>query len=172
MVMLSTLDGKITKGNDPDIYKWTSKEDQDYFFSLIKKNNLMVFGSKTYEAVKNRIKLSEDTLRVILTRNPEKYKDDVVAGKLEFSKESPRQLVERLQKMGYKTLLLLGGGIINSLFLKARLVNELYLTLEPKIFGEGKLLVDKVDLNTSLKLTSSKKLNPEGTLLLKYKVLT
>jgi len=41
MIMVATLNGKITKGNDPDIYKWTSKEDKKYFSSLLKKNNLM-----------------------------------------------------------------------------------------------------------------------------------
>jgi dihydrofolate reductase len=170
MVMVTTLDGKITKGDDPHIHQWTSKEDQEYFSSLIKSNNLLVFGSQTYEAAKNRMHLSQGKLRVVLTRNPEKYKRDSVPGQLEFSNESPRQLVARLRKKGYKTLLLLGGGVVNALFLRAGLVDELHLTLEPKIFGRGKALVNE-EVNVSLKLTSVKKLNSQGTLLLKYRVL-
>ncbi|MFA6081552.1 MAG: hypothetical protein WC741_04055 [Patescibacteria group bacterium] len=42
--MLSSADGKTTKGNNDNIYTWTSVEDQRYFLSLIKKNNLIIMG--------------------------------------------------------------------------------------------------------------------------------
>ena len=56
MVAVSSINGKITKGKDPNIYSWTSKEDSNFFFSLIKKHNLIVMGSKTYEAARRIIK--------------------------------------------------------------------------------------------------------------------
>ena len=48
MVAVVSANGKLTRGNDPDIYKWTSKEDQNFFFSLISKSKLIVMGSGTY----------------------------------------------------------------------------------------------------------------------------
>lgn len=192
MIMVTTLNGKITKGNNPDIYKprisprlerglvarrspafkWTSREDQKYFSSLLKKNNLMVMGSETYEAARKNIKLDSNQLRIILTRDPGRYKANAVPGKLEFSNESPQQLVKRLENKGFKQMLLLGGGTINTLFLKESLVDELYLTLEPKIFGKGKTLVREGKFEILLELIKIKRLNQSGTLLLKYKILS
>lgn len=170
MAMLASVDGKTTKGNDPNIYTWTSKEDQKYFFSLIKKSNLIVMGRTTYEAVRSRIKLERNKLRIILTRQPKKYLTQSVPDKLEFSAESPIQLTKRLTKLGYKKMLLVGGSVINGLFLKQNLVDEFYLTIEPKIFGKGKNIVAGELFNRALKLVSVKKMNKTGTLLLKYKI--
>ena len=117
------------------------------------------------------IKLEEKKLRIILTRRPEKYNSQTVEGQLEFSGETPRQLVKRLTSIGYKEILLVGGSIINGLFLKQNLVDELYLTIEPKLFGSGKNIIEGQLLNKSLRLISVKKLNKVGTLLLKYKII-
>lgn len=170
MVMLSSVDGKITKGKDPNIYTWTSSEDQKYFFSLIKKHNLIVMGRETYETSRPVIKLEKGKLRIVLTRSPEKYSIQTIKGQLEFTDESPEKLLKRLSTLGYKKMLLVGGGIINGLFLKLNLVNELFLTIESRIFGSGKNIVEGQLLNTKLQLISIKKLNKTGTLLLKYKV--
>lgn len=170
MVMLASVDGKITKGSDTNIYTWTSFEDQKYFFSLIKKHNIIIMGRSTYEASKQVIKLEKNKLRIILTRSPKKHLEQMVKGQLEFSDETPEKLIKRLSTQGYKEALLVGGGIINGLFLKHNLVDELYLTIEPRIFGSGKNIVDGQLLNTKLNLISIKKINERGTLLLKYKI--
>jgi len=171
MVMVSSVNGKITRGEDPDIYSWTSKEDADFFFSLLNQHNLIVMGSITYEAARNKIKPDKERLRVILTRTPEKYAKDAIRGKLEFTSESPKKLVKRFEKGGYNTMLLVGGGKTNALFLEASLVNEIYLTVEPKLFGMGKSLIAEGNFTKNLKLQSVKKLNEQGTLLLKYNIV-
>ncbi len=168
MVMISSVDGKTTRGNNPNVYLWSSPEDQRFFFSLIKKNNLIVMGRETYEASKKVIRLEEKKLRIVLTRNQKKYLKESIDGQLEFSNESPKNLIKRMSGSGYKKMLLVGGGTINGLFLKQNLVDELYLTVEPKIFGTGKDIVAGQLLNMKLKLISIKKLNKTGTILLKY----
>lgn len=170
MVGVSSLNGKLTRGDDPNIYTWTSKEDSEIFFSFIKKHNLIVMGSKTYEAARNIIKLKKDKLRIVLTRNPGKYKGDIAKGMLEFSSESPKKLIKRLEKRGYKEMLLIGGTEINTIFLKNSFVDELHLTIEPLIFGRGKNLVLEEELDLSLTLLGVKKLNRQGTLHIVYKV--
>lgn len=170
MVMLASADGRTTRGNDPNIYTWSSPEDKKYFFSLIKKSRLIVMGSLTFEAVRSIIKIEQNKLRIILTRQPKKYSAQVIKGKLEFSNETPAKIVRRLSRVGYKKMLVVGGSIINGLFLKENLVDEFYLTIEPKIFGSGKNIVNGQLLNLSLKLMSVKKMNKNGTLLLKYKI--
>ncbi|MDP2586638.1 MAG: dihydrofolate reductase family protein [Candidatus Komeilibacteria bacterium] len=169
MVMVCSVNGRITKGNNPDVYLWSSKEDKDFFLPLVKKSKLIVMGSKTYEAVRKNLDLSQNKLRIVLTKNPKKYSVQAIPGKLEFTNQTPASLVNRLRKLGHKSILLLGGGVINALFLKAKLVDELQLVVEPLIFGQGQLLVAEANFNTSLMLISHKVLNRQGTLLLKYK---
>lgn len=171
MVMLATADGRTTKGEENNIYTWTSPEDQKYFFGLIKKSNLIVMGRSTYEAVSSTIKLEAKKLRIVLTHNPEKYRSKTVAGQLEFSNETPSYLVKRLSGLGYKKILLVGGGTINGLFLKHDLVDEFYLTIEPRIFGSGKNIAEQSPLETKLRLISIRKINKTGTIILKYKII-
>ncbi len=174
LVMVTTVNGKITHGSDPHVSSWTSPEDQAYFAQLKRSHQLLVYGSATYEAAKGMIDLTQDNLRVVLTRDPTKYKKEEVPGKLEFSSESPRQLVERLSSQGFDQMLLLGGGVINHLFFQEKLIDELHLTLEPRIFATGKTLVEPTGLkglDVSLRLISLKQLNKSGTLFLKYEVV-
>lgn len=168
MVMLMSVDGKTTQGTDKNIYLWSSFEDQKHFFSLIKKHNLIVMGRETYQASKPVIKLEKEKLRIVMTRTPKKYFKYLTKGQLEFTDETPKELVLRLTNLGYENLLLVGGSMINGLFLKENLVDELFLTIEPRIFGRGKNISEGQLLNTKLRLVSIKKLNKTGTLLLRY----
>ncbi|OGH18598.1 MAG: hypothetical protein A2868_02435 [Candidatus Levybacteria bacterium RIFCSPHIGHO2_01_FULL_40_15b] len=169
MVAVVSANGKLTRGNDPDIYKWTSKEDQNFFFSLISKSKLIVMGSGTYEAVRKQLKTQNKKLRIVLTSSPEKYKNEQIKGQLEFTSETPRQLYDRM--IDHSKMLLVGGSKIYSSFMKEGLVDELYLTIEPVVFGNGKNLFSDESFETKLELVSSKKLNKKGTILLKYRVL-
>lgn len=168
--MVVSLDGKSTKGKLKN-QQWASKEDQNHFQSLIASSNLIVMGRKTHEAAKPIIRLQKEKLRIVLTQDPERFKTSTVTGQLEFSSESPALLLKRVEKAGYKKLLLVGGSNINTLFFKAKLVDEIWLTVEPKIFGLGNGMVDNIKIDVRLQLESIEKLNKNGTLLLKYKVV-
>lgn len=170
MVIVSSLDGRLTRGEETDFYKWASAEDQQFFKKLVASHNLIVMGGKTYQAAKDRIKLQASKLRLILTRSPKKYSGEQVTGQLEFTAQAPSALVKQLEKRGYKTMLLVGGQI-NTLFLKAGLVDNIYWTLEPLILGAGRTLVPDQILGTKLQLKETRQLNSQGTLLLKYKVV-
>lgn len=169
MAMVSSLNGKITNGLDPDIYKWTSSEDSQMFFNLVKKSDAIIMGSKTYESNKSKIKLSPKHPRFVLTKTPDKYFSESVKSQLSFINQSPTEIINSL-KDNCRTILIVGGGEINSLFLKSKLVNELYLTIEPLIFGDGNNLIAKSYLNINCNLLKIKKLNKKGTLLLIYKL--
>lgn len=169
--MVATINGKTTKGSTQGTASWASPEDQDYFFKTLQDNNLLIMGSKTYEVARPEMKLSPDRLRVVLTKRPQDYQHEASSGQLEFSSDRPRELLQKLEEKGYSQAILLGGARTNTDFLKEKLVDEIWLTLEPKIFGEGNDLLSSIDLDLDLKLLESEKLNDNGTLLLKYKVL-
>src|SRR3989344_2196841 len=156
-LIVQSINGRITKGSDEKVYQWTSGEDKEHLKKM------------TYKAFKKYIQLSPNTLRMVMTSQPEKYKDDIVIGQLEFVNKSPKELVEKYEKKGYKELLLLGGSKIYSSFLEAGLLNELLITIEPVLFGTGTPFIES-HKHVSLKLVSIEKLNDKGTLLLKYSV--
>jgi dihydrofolate reductase len=176
LIDVSTLDGKLTKWNSNTNYEWSSPEDFAHFQKVKSQNNLLVMGSGTFNAVRNDktagLKPETERLRVILTSKPENYRKFAVPGQMEFSNETPGQLVHRLEKLGYKQMLLVAGSKVATSFFKERLIDELWLTVEPKIFGTGEPLVQEEMLYISLKLRTIKKLNPQGTLLLKYTIIT
>jgi len=143
-------------------------EDVKHFSNLVASYNAVVMGRKTYKAM--HIRIEPGKLCVVLTRTPEDFSKEEVGGRLEFTKETPVELIARLKKKGYTKLLLIGGGYTNAAFLEAGLVNELYLTIEPFIFGVGAELVSGPALDTTLNLMDFRKLNSRGTLLLRYRV--
>lgn len=167
LIAVESLDGKITRWDDvQDVSSWASSEDQDFFMQEIQKHKVLVMGSGSYEAVKDRLNLHEPRLRIVLTKNLEKYTKDRISGKLEFSSETPIELVDRLKKEGHERVLLLGGSALYTSFLKAKLVTDIYLTVEPRLFGKGKMLIADTPVDINLKLEQIKRLNDRGTLLL------
>jgi dihydrofolate reductase len=166
--MVSSINGSITEGENPDIYSWTSEEDQLHFFSLLEEHSLIVMGARTYQHAKPVMKLKEGKLRLVLTRNPEQYRQEAVPGQLEFISLSPSELIQTYQKKGYNKLLLVGGSSINTLFFKAGCVDELQLTVEPVLVGSSTQIVDANLPLQKMKLHQVTQLNQEGTLLLSY----
>ncbi len=166
----SSIDGKLARGDDPDVRTWTSAEDAAHFAQLKGKHNLLVMGRGTYEAMRPKLKLSPATRRVVLTHRPEVFAAEAVDGQLEFSNESVAKLVQRLENQGYSAMLLVGGGQVHAEFFAAGLIDEIYLTIEPLVFGTGTDFAAGVLLNTKLSLLSIDKLNPRGTLLLHYRI--
>ena len=118
-------------------------------------------GSNTYKAAKNKIKINEGQLRIVMTRSPKKYQPDELPGQLEFKNETPKSLVKQFKDKGHSKLLVLGGGMINSIFIKFGLVNEIYLTVEPLIFAKGKSLVNDAEFKVTLKLVSFDKMHTQ-----------
>lgn len=112
LVAAMSVNGLIADVKTPDLSAWTSSEDKIFFSEIMKKNDLVVMGRVTYESVRNQIKLSGKKRRIIMTRNPGKYKNEEVPGMLEFTSNNPTEIVERMSKLGYKELLVLGGGLI------------------------------------------------------------
>ena len=175
LINVASLDGRFTKWKGKNIYEWSSQEDFKFFMKTRAENNLLVMGSSTFNHVrlieKAGLNPEPDKLRVVLTKSPNKYKEFEVPGQLEFSNESPSDLIIRLENQGYKQMLLVSGGAVANSFFRESLVTDLWLTLEPQVFGSGKSLASGDNLDIKLNLESIKKLNDKGTLLLKYKVI-
>lgn len=175
LIDVSSLDGKLTKWKGTNIYEWSSAEDFAHLKKTMSTHNLVVMGSGTFDHVKDiekaGLKPEKERLRIILTKNPKKYQQFVVPGQMEFSDEQPKELVERLEKQGYKQMLLVSGGKVATSFFRAKLIDELWLTIEPRIFGIGESLVQEEKFDIQLELIQHQLLNKHGTLFLKYKII-
>ncbi len=168
VIFVTTIDGKITKWGDPHVMRWSSPEDQKYFRTIWNESPLIVMGSGTFDF--DPIKPSPKSLLHIMTQNPEKYLKYQVPGELEFSSETPEELVKRFGAQ-FEQMLVAGGPHIATSFFKAGLVDELWLTLEPKIFGKGGNFVVDEELDVNLKLINVEKINDRGTMIAKYEVV-
>ncbi len=160
-MMAITLDGKIGKTSD-HLSNWTSREDKQQFIEITKKVGVIIMGKNTFDTFKKPLR---DRLNVVFTDQEDLLViDDVmwVSGEIE-------SVLEELESKGYKEAILGGGSYLNTLFLKRGLVDEMIVTIEPKIFGTGlSLFKEEFDLN--LELLDIKKLN-NNTINLHYKVI-
>ena len=169
LIFVSTLDGKVTKWGDPHVQSWSSHQDQDYYKKVWNDSKLIIMGSNTFVAEQR--KPSPNHHLVVMTRQPDKYKSAEVPGQLEFTKESPVELSARFEKEGRKQMLVVGGPHVATSFLKEQLIDELWLTIEPKIFGMGGNFAIEEKLDINLRLIHFEKVNEQGTLITKYAVL-
>ena len=162
MMMAVTTDGMIAR-NHAHFPDWTSRADKMMFKTLTQKAGVVIFGSRTYEIIGKPL---AGRLNVILTRHPERYQ---AAENLIFFSDSPESLLKDLAQKGYNEVILAGGSIINSLFVKARLIDEIILTIAPKIFGQGvPLFSESCDLSLELLEVQNLETN---YLVLRYRVL-
>ena len=169
LIFVSTLDGKVTKWEEAHVSSWSSHQDQDYYKKVLNDSRLIVMGSNTFNT--DTFRPSADHQLIIMTRHPEKYKSLEVSGKIEFTKESPAELTKRLKSKRYPQMLVVGGPHVATSFLKEQLIDELWLTLEPKIFGTGNNFATGANLDIDLHLIHYEKVNGQGTLITKYSVL-
>ena len=112
-------------------------------------------GSNTFNA--DTFKHSLNHQLIIMTGNPGKYRSSEIKEEVEFTNESPAELVARFKNKGHEQMLVIGGPHIATSFLKEQLIDELWLTLEPKIFGTGGNFVTDVKLDIDLSLIHCEK---------------
>lgn len=168
LVFVQTLNGKITKGDDPEVRHWSSEGDQKYYSDIWRKSELVVMGSSTFND--NIISPYEGRLVVVMTRNPDHYKNKEIPGQIEFSDKNPSGLISYFSGLGYELMTVVGGPQVATSFFKENLIDELWLTIEPKLFGKGQNLIVDEPLELELRLLQCEKINEQGTLITRYAV--
>ena len=164
LVVAVSLDGKITNGTKEGT-EWTSKEDQKLFRGELDRADAVILGRKTFEAIprpltpRNRIVFSKRKAPVIPA--------DAGIQNI-FFQGTPRELLNLCARYEWNRVVVAGGTSIYEWFFKHKLVDELYLTVEPVVFGSGKPFLSEGSSAGNWTLVSFKKLNKKGTLLLHY----
>ncbi|MEN9561333.1 MAG: hypothetical protein RIQ56_606 [Candidatus Parcubacteria bacterium] len=171
LAFVMSVDGFLLPEDGAQSRDWASKEDQAHFQELLKKNDAVVLGSNTYDAHKNYLLPVKGLLRVVMTRNPQQYQTEEKLGVLEFSPLPVSELLAVLERRGYTKLLIAGGSALYKDFLAEKLVHDLFITIEPLLFGDGLSAATGAAMRAKLQLINTVPLNEAGTLLLHYKVL-
>ena len=158
LIAAVTADGFIGRSAE-HLADWTGKADKKLFVEVTKQAGVMVMGSRTFATIGRAL---PGRRMIVYTSRPE----SVTAEGVETTSEAPAELVERLEREGATGLAVCGGASIYGQFMAAGVVDELYLTIAPLVFGTGVPLFDQ-ELEYKLRLLEAKTLD-DDTMLLHY----
>jgi len=163
LYIATTINGYIAKENHET--PW-SKEEWISFSSFINKRKNIVIGKNTYYLMKKENEFDKigNPMVVVVSKN------EMINEKNILIAHSPLKAIDILNKKGFNEVVVAGGGRLNSSFLKEKLIDEIYLDIEPLIFGKGIKIFFDNNLNVRLKLLSVKKLS-KNLIQLHYKVI-
>ena len=158
-----TIDGKIARdANHPS--NWTSPEDKTMLRKLIAASDAIIIGHTTYLLYKSQLASRRCVVFTRSIKDYERHNENLIL----YNPEGPTSLNDILKTDN--SIALLGGAQTYSYFLENNLIDEIYLTIEPIIFGEGLNLFETSESITSkFHLISTERLNQQGTMLLHYK---
>lgn len=161
LVMAMTVDGKIGR-NPLEPVDWTGREDKKEFVRITRDSGVMIMGARTFDTIKRPLPGRKN---IVMTRDEKRISD---SPDLIFTRDSPGRIIESLETEGFQTAAVIGGEIINTLFLKENLIDEIYLTLAPRLFGKGLSMFNE-SFDVRVTLMDIVKLD-QSAVLLKYAV--
>lgn len=158
-----SADGYIGLDDSHRATSWTTKADKTFFVERTKKAGTVVMGRKTFNTFARPL---PGRRLIVLSNNPGAIDIEGV----EVTNETVTELVTRLNREGITELAVCGGTSVYSQFSQAGLVDEMYLTVMPKIFGKGVPLFN-TPLDNNLELVKSAQLEDGNSVLLHYRVV-
>ncbi|WP_225744817.1 dihydrofolate reductase family protein [Marinilactibacillus sp. Marseille-P9653] len=169
LFIATSLDGFIA--TEEETLEWLfeveGEGDNGYsaFYDTI---DTVLMGKKTYDWILNNHQFTEypykDKQSFVFSKLEHKNTDDV-----QFIKNDIPQFINQLKKNNGKTIWLVGGGQLFTYFLKNKLVDELYVTVAPKIIVTGIPLFNPGSYHVDLTLIGTQTFNQFVEL--HYKVL-
>ena len=165
LYMAITANGMIAKidGNSD----WVSPEDTKSFLKHSRDAGVVILGRKAYELFDESypLPLNKGT-HYVMTSNTDMSSDNPT---VKFTNQTPEKLIKELENKGQKEACVIGGSITATNFMQKGIIDEIYLDIEPLIFGQGMPLFVPTDFEFNLELLEVKNLSPQ-TVQLHYKV--
>lgn len=160
---VQSLDGLIARSGH-ELINWSSPEDKQMFAKVTKQAGVVIMGKNTFVTFKKPL---PDRLNVVLTSQPASFES--IPNQAEFKNSDPKSIIWELSERGFKKVFIIGGQATYTEFLQAGLINELWITIEPIVFGQGLTLFSELSNKVNLKLVKAEKLNA-NSIHLRYKV--
>jgi dihydrofolate reductase len=154
--------------NSRNVPDWLSPEYGQEFYSICQKYKAVIMGKTTYNILApNYLPLTTEGTTVVLTTDKQAKSDNST---VVFVQNNATEIVQLLTDKGYKEAVIIGGAMTISEFINANLVDDIYLIIEPTLFGGGLELLKNVAFELRLKLLDIKKLN-EDTIQTHYEII-
>lgn len=182
LIAAITVDGLIAQDERHISTTWTSREDKVWFEQRTKQAGVMLMGRATFETFNRTMRgrhiivLTKD-VAALQAKNGELVQPLAVLPEHETTPptpgvfatdQDPKIVLEMLKNKKYSEVAICGGSSVYSYFLSEGLIDEMYLTIEPKLFGKGLgLLNQKLELDVTL--LDVKQLAP-STLMVHYAI--
>lgn len=158
-----SADGCISPLLDTRSFEWTSKEDRHHIVELSKQMHVIIMGSTTFQTFK--IKRAPPGRRLIVyTHSP----SSVTGENVETTSMEPQELLRKLADERVERVIIEGGASVYGMYLAANVVDELYVTIEPVLFGKGVHFL-QTPLGIRMRLLEHDTLN-DNTVLLHYAI--
>lgn len=181
LYMAISVNGYIAKRDHNT--DWVCESDWAQLSEFLSQSDAVIMGRKTYEVSGQDFPYGE-ILNIVLTKNQRPQSKDrgllffasqnetliSETEKVIFTDKPLPELIDHLKSKGIKKVLIIGGGITNTEFLNANLIDYLVLSVHPIILGQGISLFANTDIDKKLSLIETKTLD-EGLVQLRYKVL-
>ncbi|MBI2405635.1 dihydrofolate reductase [Candidatus Microgenomates bacterium] len=163
LYMAVTGNGYIAKENDDT--SWISKEEWNSYSAIVRRTGNLVIGHRTYDIITKQPEFSEfEKVKIIIVS----HNDFDTLSLNHVAVKTPEEALSLLKD--FKEVIVAGGSNLNSSFVEKGLIDEIYLDIEPIIFGKGIKLFTGDNFEAKLKLLETRKLT-EDIIQLHYKVL-
>lgn len=164
LIAAQTIDGYIARSEFDRSFDWTSPEDKQFYIAKLKESDAVIMSSKTFGTFS---KYPKGAHFVIITRSPEVFQnpqpDRIIVTP---TSDDPKKVISWLKEQGCQKVLVAGGASIYRQYLAAQVVDTVFLTVEPILFGKGISFLDE-ECATSLTLQEVHRLSDQ-TIVLEY----
>lgn len=167
-IAVMSLDGCLTRHDRPGT-SFASPADTIFFHEALQTFDSSIAGRRTFEAGRESILKAREgsRLQMVLTRTPERFAQEAREEHLEFRNADLVAVSRELARRGRSRCALVGGTGLYTEACAQNLMDELWVTIEPVVFGEGARMFEGM-VDFRFELASSHRLG-EGTLLIKYR---
>ncbi len=161
LIMAVTADGMIAR-DSMELIDWTGKGDKKYFVRVTLETGVVIMGSKTFDTIG---KVLPERKNIVMTRDKTRTSQ---SPDLIFTSQTPEEILNDLKLQGFGSAALIGGSVVNTIFMKKKLIDQVHVTIVPRLFGKGLSLFNE-SLDTRLELMDMETID-QNYVLLKYKV--
>lgn len=163
--LATSANGMIS--NNRNVPDWLSQEYGQGFMAISQRTQAVIMGKTTYNILSpDYLPLKDGGSLVVLTHDTQATPSQ---SNVLLTSDSPEKIIAQLTAKGHTEAVIIGGTQTVDAFVKAGLVNEIILVVEPVLFGKGLPLVNEADFECKLSLLDVKKLNGD-TIQLHYEV--
>jgi dihydrofolate reductase len=153
--LASSANGMIS--NQRNVPDWLSQGYEQEFISITQRTKAVIMGKTTYNFLApDYLPLKEDDGSLIVLTHDTSLKPP--QPNVIFTSKGPKEIIALLESRGHTEAVIIGGTQTVSEFLKAGLVNELVLVVEPVLFDGGLPLLKDVNKDYKLSLSGVKQL--------------